>query len=161
VQLLGDAYEVGQVRAAIVRGLASRRFVAEGEQPGAVVARFERDGKQARVAIEYTELRYSIRLLASNMDSAAASGAPAVDATYFEWTHRLDRAIQEELRRIQKDSAAAARAERDYQLMLEQAKAGGGQSGGGGDVAALLAPALLKAVPTTSVDIKSKTVSRH
>jgi hypothetical protein len=162
VELIGDAYGAGQVRAAVVHALASRKFVAEGEEPGKIVARYERDGKQARVAVEYSQTQFGIRYLASaNMgESHDPAGNVLVDDMYFVWTKALDRTIQDELKKMSKDAAAAARADRDYQLMLEQAKNGGGNSGGStaAGVAGALAPALVQAVPQTSINVESKTV---
>jgi hypothetical protein len=162
VELIGDAYQPGQVRAAVVHALASRRFVAEGEEPGKIVARYERDGRQARIAVEYSQTQFVIRFLASaNMsETKDGSGSVMVDSLYFDWTKALDRTIQDELKKIGKDAAAAAKADRDYAIMLEQAKNGGGNSGGdtAATVAGALAPALVQAVPQTSINVQSKTV---
>ncbi len=162
VELIGEAYQPGQVRAAVVRALASRKFIAEAEEPGKIVARYERGGRQARVAVEYNQTQFAIRFLASaNMGEVTdGSGNVMVDSMYFDWTKGLDHTIQDELKKIGKDAAAAAKADRDYEVMLEQAKNGGGNSGGStaATVAGALAPALVQAVPQTSINVESKTV---
>ncbi len=118
--LLADAQSPAEVRAAVVRALAARRFSTESETAGRVVARLEKGGERIRVAVEYSDHQYAIRYLDSaGMQTRTENGELLVGGDYRSWTDKLKHAIGEELRRPAKERAETERRERDYQLLLQ------------------------------------------
>src|SRR5215468_2508631 len=63
--LIADAQSPAEVRAAVVRALALRRFTTESEQAGRVVARLEKGSERVRVAVEYSGQQYAVRYIDS------------------------------------------------------------------------------------------------
>jgi len=119
-ELIADAQSPAEVRAAVIRALASRRFKTESEQAGRVVARLDKGSERLRVAVEYTGQQYSIVYLDSaGLQTKTENGEVLVESTYKSWTDKLKHAIGDELKRPAKERAEAERQERAYQLLLQ------------------------------------------
>jgi hypothetical protein len=118
--LMADAQSPAEVRAAVVRALASRRFTTESEQAGRVVARLDKGSERLRVAVEYTGQQYAVVYLDSaGLKTKTENVEVLVESSYKSWTDKLKHAIGEELKRPAKERAEAERREREYQLLLQ------------------------------------------
>jgi hypothetical protein len=118
--LLPQAQQTDLVRGAIARALTARRFVAEAEQPGTIVARYERRGQQLRVQIDYTGTQYQITYLDSvgfghQVDRA---GQTVISSHYPRQVRALSSSIDEEIARPAREAQEAAERERNHQLEL-------------------------------------------
>ncbi len=125
VQLIAESYAPAEIRAALVRALDRRKFVAEREDEGQITARWEKKDMVAHVAVEYTQTQFGVRYLDSRgfgETKDPTSGALMVDSHYDEMVASLERAIVEELRRPAKERAAAERHQREYDAMMQMAR---------------------------------------
>jgi hypothetical protein len=114
------------VRGAIVRALAVQRYEAEADEPGRIVARYERRGTRYRVEIAYTATQYSIRYVDSqgvDVERDEETGQLMIDGAYGRWIGRLERSIRDELARPGREQAAAVAAARQHELALANAAA--------------------------------------
>ena len=112
-----------EVRAAIIRAMAFRKFSPEAEEEGRIIAHLDKGGDtRLHVAIEYTPSQYSVRYLSSTglQTETAPSGEVLVEKRWVSWAKSLNSRIAEELQVPARQAAEAARQERDYQLMIEQ-----------------------------------------
>ncbi|HVY47166.1 MAG TPA: hypothetical protein VHB21_14865, partial [Minicystis sp.] len=96
VELISVAYGMPEIRAAIIRALASRKFAPEREEPGRIIAKYTRGGQAARVTIEYTATQFLIRYVESDgiPSRTDPSGLMLVDEVYEKWVTALDKTIQ-------------------------------------------------------------------
>ena len=120
-RLIAEAQEPYMIRAAVVRALQARRYVAEADVPGRIIARYESGGMWFRVAVDYSPTQFQINYI----DSAgletyveASSGALMIDGRYGRWTARLAQSIDVELERPYREAAQAAAAQREYELAV-------------------------------------------
>jgi hypothetical protein len=119
--LIATAQEPYLLRAAVVRALAARRFAAENEKPGQIIAKYERGGIWFRVQIDYSPTQYQVTYLDSgglDAHTDPESGALVVDARYDRWVASLARSIDQEIERPIREAAAAEAARRDYELQV-------------------------------------------
>lgn len=133
--LFTASYEQEAVRAAIVRALAERQYVAEAEEPGRIVARFERRGVVLRVEIRYDATQYEIVYL----DSAGLSqqtrtdGQVVISPHYQRYMRTLTARIDEEIARPEREAREAEERQareareaeerqRDHQLAVLEAE---------------------------------------
>lgn len=113
-----------ELRAAIIRGLEARHFVAESEQPGRIIGRLSHRGRTLRVAIDYTPSDYRITYL----DSAGLGymvgrdGVPMISRHYDRWVAALRNTIQDELGRPERERQEAIERDRQHQIQLAQAE---------------------------------------
>jgi hypothetical protein len=124
VQLISASYPVAEIRAALVRALERRKFTAEREEEGRILARFQRKGEAAHVSLDYSQTQWAVRYVDSSGlgETRDAGGALMVDKRYEDLVSRLDKAIDEELKRPAKERAAVERQEREYQAMMQLAR---------------------------------------
>jgi hypothetical protein len=125
VQLIAESYSPAEIRAALIRALDRRKFVAEREDEGMIMARWQKKDQTAHVAVEYTQTQFGVRYL----DSAGfaetkdpTSGALMVDSRYDDMIATLEKVIVEELRRPAKERADAERHQREYDAMMQMAR---------------------------------------
>lgn len=120
--LIARAQSPAEVRAAIVRAMDGRRFSPKSEQPGLIVARLDRGDVKLEIAIEYSGTQYLVRYVTSSglKTKPGPDGDVLVDEHWAGWVKGLKSRIGEELLAPAKEANAAAKRERDYQLMLEQ-----------------------------------------
>jgi len=84
------------VRRAILTGLQRRQWTVERADRGQIMAQFTRRGHQADITIPYSATTYSIRYRDShNLDYSDGN----IHRAYNKWVRKLDRTIQQELRR--------------------------------------------------------------
>src|SRR5262245_59980579 len=88
--LLANAQSPAEVRAAIVRALADRRYVTESEQAGSIVARLQKGSERIRVAVDYSGQQYMVRYLhsAGLRTRQDSDGSVLVESTYLSWTDK-------------------------------------------------------------------------
>jgi hypothetical protein len=124
VQLIAESYPPSEIRAAVIRALDKRKFTAEKEDEGRIVARFQKGDESVHIAVEYAAAQFGIRYLGSTGlgETRDASGTLMVDNRYDDMVTRLDKGIAEELKRPAKERAAAERHEREYQAMIQLAR---------------------------------------
>lgn len=111
-----------EVRAAIIRAMAFRKFSPESEVEGSIVAHLDKGDARLQVAIDYTPTQYSVRYLSSTglQTETAPSGEVLVEKRWVSWAKALNTSIAQELLVPARQAAEAARQEREYQLMIEQ-----------------------------------------
>ncbi len=120
--LLPQAQQQEAVRSAIARALGARDFVAESEEQGRIIARYQRRGVVLRVQIDYTDTQYQITYLDSvglghQVDQ---TGPTLISAHYPRDVRSLSQTIDSELGRPAREAAAAEERERQHQLALAQ-----------------------------------------
>jgi len=114
-----------EVRAAIVRTLAGRHFkyyTAEKDEPGLVVARWQKGDRYFRVRVEYSAKSYSIKYIDSFDFEAAKdpeTGVLMISGAYGSLVRRFADAIENELGRPARERAEAIAAERQHELNVE------------------------------------------
>ena len=84
--LLSASFEDEAVRAAIIRALGEGHYVAEAEEPGRIVARYERRGTILRVEIHYTASQYEAHLLAKNSEHSEPTVVARHERKRAPWT---------------------------------------------------------------------------
>lgn len=120
--LVARPQSAAEVRAAIIRAMQIRKFSPEAEEEGRIIAHLDHGAEQLQVAIEYSPTQYAVRYLSSVglKTQAAPDGEVLVDRRWVSWVKTLNARIAEELKVPAREAAAAARQEREYQLMIEQ-----------------------------------------
>ena len=120
--LVAKSDSPAEVRAAVVRALAARKFSAKSEEPGKIVAELDRGSERLVVAVEYSSTQYLVRYVSSSglKTKPGPGGDLLVDEHWAGWVKGLKSRIGEELLAPAKEAAETAKRERDYQLMLEQ-----------------------------------------
>ncbi len=120
--LLAHPQSPDAVRAAIVRAMENRRFVAESEEPGRILARFDHSGAQLQVSIEYSDANYAViyRSSAGLATRPGPDGEVLVDSRWASWVKGLKARINEELKAPAREAAESARREREHQILIEQ-----------------------------------------
>ena len=120
--LIARSESPAEVRAAIVRAMAARKFTAKSEEPGKIVARLDRGATSLDVAIEYSGTQYALRYVNSTglKTKPGPAGELLVDDHWAGWVKGLRARIAEELAAPGKAAAETAQREREYQLTLEQ-----------------------------------------
>jgi hypothetical protein len=120
--LVARAQSPAEVRAAIIRAMAFRKFSPESEVEGSIVAHLDKGDARLQVAIDYTPTQYSVRYLSSTglQTETAPSGEVLVEKRWVSWAKALNTTIAQELLVPARQAAEAARQEREYQLMVEQ-----------------------------------------
>jgi hypothetical protein len=108
-----------EVRDAVVRALLLRRYTAESEQPGRIMALYRRGEIEFRMLIEYSETGYHVSYagssgLAFGVDEE--TGEPLVDSRIVRWRRGLS--IQQELARPERERREAAQAQRRHDLAV-------------------------------------------
>ena len=64
--LVAKSDSPAEVRAAVVRALAARKFIAKSEEPGKIVAELDRGSEKLVVAVEYSSTQYLVRYVSSS-----------------------------------------------------------------------------------------------
>ncbi|MEP7120449.1 MAG: hypothetical protein ABJE95_06055 [Byssovorax sp.] len=120
--LVARAQSPAEVRAAIIRAMAFRKFSPESEQEGRIMAHLEKGDARLQVAIEYTPTQYAVRYVSSTglQTETTPSGEVLVEKRWLAWAKLLNSRIAEELQVPARQAAEAARQDREYQLMIEQ-----------------------------------------
>src|SRR5262252_7511710 len=120
-QLITTAYPSGEIRAAVVRALEDRNFATVSEEPGRILARFDKHGTSLRVAVEYSETQYLVRYVDSEgfKTEKSPSGETLIEDKYASLVKGLNKSIDQELKRPAKELAKAQRREQEYQMWLE------------------------------------------
>jgi hypothetical protein len=120
--LVAKSDSPAEVRAAVVRALAARKFIAKSEEPGKIVAELDRGSEKLVVAVEYSSTQYLVRYVSSSglKTKPGPGGDLLVDEHWAGWVKGLKSRIGEELLAPAKEAAETAKRERDYQLMIEQ-----------------------------------------
>lgn len=120
--LVAKSDSPAEVRAAVVRALAARKFSAKSEEPGKIVAELDRGSERLVVAVEYSSTQYLVRYVSSSglKTKPGPDGDLLVDEHWAGWVKGLKARIGEEMLAPAKEAAETAKRERDYQLMLEQ-----------------------------------------
>jgi hypothetical protein len=115
----------GEMRAAIVRALEGRKFAAESEEPGRIVARLDKGDRQLRVAVEYTPAQYKVTYVSSRgfETRPGPDGEVFVEDRWFKWVKGLRARIGEELEASTRRADRAARPERDSGPPAERPRA--------------------------------------
>ena len=119
--LIATAQEPYLVRAAVVRALAARRYAAENEKPGQIIAKYERGDIWYRVQIDYSPTQYEVTYLDSgglDAHTDPETGELVVDARYDRWVASLRRTIDQEMERPYREAAEAEAARREYELQV-------------------------------------------
>ncbi|MCB9636754.1 MAG: hypothetical protein H6721_31975 [Sandaracinus sp.] len=123
--LVTQTDDATHVRDALARALTSRRFTIEGEEPGALIARFDRGAIMLRIRIDYSATEYRITYVDStglDFQVDPASGQAVISPHYNRYVTALDRIAQRELGRPAREAQEAEEAEREHQLALQQAE---------------------------------------
>lgn len=124
--LIAEAHSPAEVRAAVIRALSEQRYTTEGEAPGEIRARFERGDQRFRVRVAYSETQYAVHYT----DSVGyevhpqEGGDTLIESRYARLVDKLKKAVERELRKPAEAAAQREAEERQYQLMLEQARSG-------------------------------------
>lgn len=112
-----------QVRGAIARALAARRYTVETEQDGVIVARLDHRSIMVRLRIEYSGADYRI----GYVDSAGldyrvdpASQRPMISRRYPRYVSILERVIRQELDRPAREAREAVEAQQEHELALQE-----------------------------------------
>jgi hypothetical protein len=101
------------VRAAVLSGMARRRWVAERDDPGVVLARFDHGGHQARVWVRYDASNVVIQYADStNLNFRLINNTPYIHKAYNKWVLVLSREIHNML-------ACGQRCMARYQPMMQ------------------------------------------
>src|ERR1700733_6323277 len=81
VQLIAESYAPAEIRAAMIRALDLRKFVAEKEEEGHITARFQRSDHSAHIVVDYSPTQFGVRYLDSTGlgETKDASGTLMVD----------------------------------------------------------------------------------
>ena len=86
----------GDMRRAILTALQRRQWTVERADGGQIMAQYTRRGHQADITIPYSAATYSIQYRDSqNLDYHDGT----IHRAYNKWVRKLDRTIQQELRR--------------------------------------------------------------
>jgi len=122
--LVANPEQPAEIRAAIVRAMGDRRYVAEQEQEGRIVARHERGDATLRVAIDYDGAHYQLHYVnsAGYKTQPAPDGTMVIEARGMKEMKALEAAIGREIARPAKEAAEREKHEREYRLMIEQQK---------------------------------------
>ncbi|MEM9067955.1 MAG: hypothetical protein AAGE52_05590 [Myxococcota bacterium] len=121
--MISQTDDLAAIQDAIARALQDRRFAVESQDAGRVVARFDHRGISIRVMIEYTASEYRITYVdSSGLDYRVdpRTQEPMISPHYGRHVSRLDRTIQDELRRPAREQEQAIEDEREHQLALQQ-----------------------------------------
>jgi hypothetical protein len=85
------------VRAAVIRSMADRGYVAESEQPGQIIARYQRGRVDLRLQVQYQPTQATITYLGSQgLRISQAGRAPG----YERWVQQLSGTIQNHVRAL-------------------------------------------------------------
>jgi hypothetical protein len=122
--LVANPEQPAEIRAAVVRALADRRFVAEQEQEGRIMARHEKGDATLRVAVEYDGAHYQLKYVnsAGYKTQPAPDGSMVIETRGMKEMKNLQAAIDREIQRPAKEAAEREQHEREYRLMIEQQK---------------------------------------
>lgn len=120
--LLPQAQQQDAIRAALARALTARQFVAESEEPGRIIARYQRRAQVLRIQIDYSDTQYQITYLDSvglghEVDE---TGQTMISAHYPRYVRALSQTIDQELGRPAREAEEAEERERQHQLALAQ-----------------------------------------
>jgi hypothetical protein len=120
--LVASAQSPAEMRAAIIRALQFRKFSPESEVEGRIVAHLDHGDVRLQIAVEYAPTQYAVRYLSSTgyATETAPSGEVLVEKRWVSQAKALNLRIAEEIKVPAREAAAAARQEREYQLMIEQ-----------------------------------------
>ncbi|MRG95791.1 hypothetical protein [Polyangium spumosum] len=120
--LIARAESPAEVRAAVIRAMAGRKFSALGEEPGKISARLDKRDITLDVDIEYSGTQYVVKYVRSTglATKPGPNGEVLVDGHWSGWVRGLKSRIGEELLVPKKEAAETAQREREYQLLLEQ-----------------------------------------
>lgn len=124
--LIAEAHSPAEVRAAVIRALSEQRYTTEGETPGEIRAKFERGNQRFRVRVAYSATEYAVHYTDSvGYDvHPQAGGDTLIESRYARLVEKLKKAVERELRKPAEAAAQREAEERQYQLMLEQARSG-------------------------------------
>ena len=105
------------LRAAIVRALQARRYTMESEQPGMLVASYQRRGQTLRVQLDYDASNYRITYLDSTGLGyrARPDGTATISRSYDRYVAQLQRTISSEIDRPEREAREAVQAEQNRQ----------------------------------------------
>ncbi len=123
--LVAQTDDAQQVRDALARALAARRFSIEAEEPGALVARYDRGAIMVRIRIDYSATEYRITYVDSvglDFQIDPATQQAVISPHYGRYVTALDRVAQRELQRPAREAQEAQEAERQHQLAMQQAE---------------------------------------
>jgi hypothetical protein len=119
--LIANAQEPYMIRAAIVRALDARRFTAEADAPGRVVARYVNGDRWFRVNVDYSTTQFTVSYVDSGgMETFVDPETQAlmIDGRYGRWVTNLERSIESEIDRPYREAAEAEAARREYELAM-------------------------------------------
>jgi len=121
--LVATPVQLTEMRAAIVRAMAMRRYAPEQDEPGQIVAKLERRGTRVRFLIRYTPTEYSIQLVETTgfETKRGPDGDVLVDARVAGWMRRLARDVENELGRPAREAAAEQDRQRQHVIAVAQA----------------------------------------
>jgi hypothetical protein len=124
--LIAEAHSPAEVRAAVIRALSDQRYTTEGETPGEIRARFERGNQRFRVRVAYSATEYAVHYTDSvGYDVHPQQGGDTlIESRYARLVEKLKKSVERELRKPAEAAAQREAEERQYQLMLEQARSG-------------------------------------
>jgi hypothetical protein len=112
-----------EVRAAIVRALADRKFHTTSEARHRIVAELGRKDKTMRVQVDYSRARYTIRLVdAQGYEERDEGGKKLVDSHVARTIDKLYSSIDVELARPAKERAKAEERQREYDMRMQESK---------------------------------------
>lgn len=121
--LLAQAESPGEVRSAIILGLADRRFRTEGERGSQVIAHYSHGPSGLRVLIDYDASHYTVHLIATRGYKTKQDGGELlVEKRVTSALRNLHTAIERELARPAKERAEAEKAQRDYEMRMQAAR---------------------------------------
>jgi hypothetical protein len=115
---LTSPHPPSEVRAAILRAFADKHFQPDSEDVGRITGHYDRGATSIRVAVEYSDARYTMRYMDSRGYKTTTEGQIVlVDAKANKVLTMLKSAIDVEIGMPTKD---ADQNERAYQAMLQQ-----------------------------------------
>jgi len=86
-----------QTRVAILRALIENDWKVESEQPGEIIARYDKTRWNMVVAVDYTE-QVSVRYVRSeNLEYGTSNGTPVIHGSYNKRVRRLSNEIGTEI----------------------------------------------------------------
>jgi len=170
--LVANPEQPAEIRAAIVRAISDRRYIAEQEQAGRIVARHERGDATLRVAIDYDGTHYQMKYInsAGYKTQPAPDGSMVIEARGMKEMKNLQAAIDREIQRPAKEAAEREQHEREYRLMIEQQKTARAQANADAaqanlqsqqqqQVQPVAVPGMVQLPPPGAVNIQSSTSS--
>jgi hypothetical protein len=119
--VLIEHHPSGEVRDAVVRALLARRYTAESEQPGRIMALYRRGEIEFRMLVEYSESAYHVSYAGSTgleFGVDEETGEPLIDSRIVRWRRGLSRSIEQELLRPERERRQAAEAQRRHDLAV-------------------------------------------